>query len=417
MTAMRPRFLKFDNLGSLRDYWAVSETQKPILNERDFSSIIEIVSEYYRESLSSNGKNAHLIELAQSVDLRQVAFEICARLVSEGYAALIPSESGSVYNDLAGQHNKLFTLVIEQQSNISGTSDGYSAQLNRSMNEAMLHKKIPFPVLFLKYQSVPSHGKKGQILATNAYRKNNDSPIKLWSPLILFFVAGIVLFYQEPQIFLFFITKLYVIRQLQEFIIMENLSFIISYALMAIGIAGIVISAHVNKSQTLDKSESMTSILLFFLFLLMIFPYYILIPHTTLNPPLPPYGGGKLVPSSLLEPFLYYLSQVLVSPFWLDTWKGQIFLGSAIFLSISIAIYIILGLRKNFRVSVIYLTLVGLNLIIGSFTAIFSPLWDLAFSGSLDQEALLVYNLMSLIAYLTNLVVPATCLFYVFKKS
>ncbi len=195
MIAMRPQFLKFDNLGSLRDYWAVSETQKPILNEMDFSSIIEIVSEYYRESLSSNGKNAHLIELAQSVDLRQVAFEICARLVSEGYAALLPSESGSVYNDLAGQHNKLFTLVIEQHSNISGTSDGYSAQLNRSMNEAMLHKKIPFPVLFLKYQSVPSHGKKGQILATKAYRKNNDSPIKLWSPPILFFVAGIVLFY------------------------------------------------------------------------------------------------------------------------------------------------------------------------------------------------------------------------------
>ena len=91
MIAMRPQFLKFDDLGSLRDYWAVSETQKPILNEMDFSSIIEIVSEYYRESLSSNGKNAHLIELAQSVDLRQVAFEICARLVSEGYAALLPT--------------------------------------------------------------------------------------------------------------------------------------------------------------------------------------------------------------------------------------------------------------------------------------------------------------------------------------
>ena len=121
--------------------------------------------------------------------------------------------------------------------------------------------------------------------------------------------------------------------------------------------------------------------------------------------------------SSQLEPFLYYLSQVLVSPFWLDTWEGQIFPGSAIFVSISIAFYIILDLRKNFRVSVIYLTLVGLSLIIGSFTALFSPLWDLAFSGSPDQEALLVYNLISLIAYLTNLVVPATCLFYVFKKS
>ena len=417
MTAMRPKFLKFDNLGSLRDYWAVSETQKPILDEMDFSSIIEIVSEYYRESLSSNGKNAHLIEFAQSVDLRQVAFEICARLVREGYAALLPSESGSVYNDLAGQHNKLFTLVIGQHSNISGTSDGHSAQLNRSINEAMLHKKIPFPVLFLKYQSVPSHGKKGQILATKAYRKNNDSPIKLGSSPILFFVAGIVLFYQGPQIFLFFFAKLYVIRQLQQFIIIENLLFIISYALMAIGIAGIVVSAHVNKSQTLDKNESTTSILLFLLFLLMIFPYYILIPHITLNSPSPANGRGKLVLSSLLEPFLYYLSQVLVSPFWLDTWVGQIFLGSAIFLSISIAIYIILGLRENLSVSVIYMTLVAVNLIIGSFTALFSPLWNLVSSGSLDKEALSVYNLMSLIEYLTNLVVPVTCLFHVFRKS
>ena len=36
--------LKFDNLGSLRDYWAVSETQKPILNEKDFCSIIKAKS-------------------------------------------------------------------------------------------------------------------------------------------------------------------------------------------------------------------------------------------------------------------------------------------------------------------------------------------------------------------------------------
>ena len=97
--------------------------------------------------------------------------------------------------------------------------------------------------------------------------------------------------------------------------------------------------------------------------------------------------------------------------------KGQIFLGSTIFLSISVAIYIILGLRKNLRVSVIYLTLVAVNLIIGSFTALFSPLWNLVSSGSLDKEALSVYNLMSLIEYLTNLVVPVTRLFHVFRKS
>ncbi|MFG1461057.1 MAG: hypothetical protein AAE987_06745 [Thermoplasmataceae archaeon] len=194
----------------------------------------------------------------------------------------------------------------------------------------------------------------------------------------------------------------------------ENLSFIISYALMAIGI---VISAHTNKSQTLHKGEYITSILLFFLFLLMIFPYYILIPLIMLNSPLLANVRGKLVLSSLLEPFLYHLSQVLVSPFWLDTWVGQIFLGSTIFLSISVAIYIILGLRKNLRVSVIYLTLVAVNLIIGSFTALFSPLWNLVSSGSLDKEALSVYNLMSLIEYLTNLVVPVTRLFHVFRKS
>jgi hypothetical protein len=186
---------------------------------------------------------------------------------------------------------------------------------------------------------------------------------------------------------------------------------------MAIGIAGIVISAHAGKSQTMRKGEYMTSILLFFLFLLMIFPYYILIPHFTLNSPFPANVRVKLVLSSLLEPFLYYLSQVLLSPFWLDTWVGQIFLGSTIFLSISVAIYIILGLRENLRVSIIYLTLVALDLTISSFTALFSPLWNLAFSGSLDQEALLVYNLMSLIAYFTNLVVPVTCLFYVLRKS
>ena len=164
---------------------------------------------------------------------------------------------------------------------------------------------------------------------------------------------------------------------------------------------GIVISAHTNKSQTLHKGEYITSILLFFLFLLMIFPYYILIPLIMLNSPLLANVRGKLVLSSLLEPFLYYLSQVFVSPFWLDTWVGQIFLGSAIFLSISIAIYIILGLRENLRVSVTYLTLVAVNLIIGSFTALFSPLWDLAFSSSPDQEALLVYNLTSLIERLS----------------
>ena len=58
MIAMQPKFLKFDNLGSLRDYWAVSETQKPILNEKDFSNIKKIVSEYYEESGPSNGNNA-----------------------------------------------------------------------------------------------------------------------------------------------------------------------------------------------------------------------------------------------------------------------------------------------------------------------------------------------------------------------
>ena len=136
-----------------------------------------------------------------------------------------------------------------------------------------------------------------------------------------------------------------------------------------------------------------------------------------LNSPSPANVRGKLVLSSLLEPFLHYLSQVLVSPFWLDTWEGQIFLGSTIFLSISVAIYIILGLRENLRVSVIYLTLVALDLIVGSFTALFSPLWNLVASGSLDQEALSVYNLLSLIEYLTNLVVPVTCLFYVFRNS
>ena len=95
----------------------------------------------------------------------------------------------------------------------------------------------------------------------------------------------------------------------------------------------------------------------------------------------------------------------------------QVFFHVPPYIAYDPAIYIILGLRKNLRVSVIYLTLVAVNLIIGSFTALFSPLWDLASSGSLDQEALLVYNLMSLIAYLTNLVVPVTCLFYVFRKS
>ena len=417
MVAMQPKFLKFDNLGSLRDYWAVSETQKPILSEKDFSNIKKIVSEYNGESGSSDGNNAHLIELAQSGDIRQVAFEICARLVSEGHTALLPSESGSVYNDLAGQQNKLFALVIEQNSNIPVTSGVYSAQLNRSINEAILHKKFSFPVLFLKYESGPNHGNEVKILATKVYRENNGSTIKLWSLPILLFVAGFVLFYQGSQIFLFSLTSLHLITQLQQFIMIVNLSFIISYALMAIGIAGIVISAHMNKSQTLHKSEYIASIMLFFLFLLIIFPYYILIPHIMLNSPLPANGRVKLVPSSLLEPFLYYLFQVLVSPFWLDTWVGQIFLDSAIFLSISVAIYIILGLRENLSVSVIYMTVVAVNLIIGSFTALFSPLWNLASSGSLDQEALLVYNLMSLIEYLTNLVVPVTCLFYVFRKS
>ena len=417
MIAMQPKFLKFDNLGSLRDYWAVSETQKPILSEKDFSNIEKIVSEYYEESGPSNGNNAHLIELAQSADIRQVAFEICARLVSEGHTALLPSESGSVYSDLAGQQNKLFAIIIEQKSNIPVTSGIYSAQLNRSINEAILHKKFSFPVLFLKYQSGSNHGKEGKLLATKVYREKNSSTIKLLSLPILLFVAGFVLFNQGPQILLFSLTSLHVITQLQQFIMIENLSFIISYALMAIGIAGIVISAHAGKSQTMRKGEYMTSILLFFLFLLMIFPYYILIPHFTLNSPFPANVRVKLVLSSLLEPFLYYLSQVLLSPFWLDTWVGQIFLGSTIFLSISVAIYIILGLRENLRVSIIYLTLVALDLTISSFTALFSPLWNLAFSGSLDQEALLVYNLMSLIAYFTNLVVPVTCLFHVFRKS
>ncbi len=417
MTAMQPKFLKFDTLGSLRDYWAVSETQKPILSEKDFSNIEKIVSEYYEESVSSNGNNAHLIELAQSADIRQVAFEICARLVSEGHTVLLPSESGSVYSDLAGQQNKLFALIIEQKSNIPVTSGIYSAQLNRSINEAILHKKFSFPVLFLKYQSGSNHGKEGKLLATKVYREKNSSTIKLWSLPILLFVAGFVLFYHGPQIFLSSLTSLHVITQLQQFIMIVNLSFIISYALMAIGIAGIVISAHKNKSQTLRKGEYITSILLFFLFLLMIFPYYILIFLIMLNSPLLANVRGKLVLSSLLEPFLYHLSQVLVSPFWLDTWVGQIFLGSTIFLSISVAIYIILGLRKNLRVSVIYLTLVAVNLIIGSFTALFSPLWNLVSSGSLDKEALSVYNLMSLIEYLTNLVVPVTCLFHVFRKS
>ena len=192
---MQSKFLQLDSLDSLRDYWEVKDSQGSNLKKTDFSTILSLVSQHYLEGESSHPGSLYLVELARDVDIKEVAFEICARLVSEGYAALLPSESGSVYNDLAEQHNKLFTLVIEQHSNISGTSDGYSAQLNRSMNEAMLHKKIPFPVLFLKYQSVPSHGKKGQILATKAYRKNNDSPIKLWSPPILFFVAGIVLFY------------------------------------------------------------------------------------------------------------------------------------------------------------------------------------------------------------------------------
>jgi hypothetical protein len=417
MIAMQPKFLKFDNLGSLRDYWAVSETQKPILNEKDFSNIKKIVSEYYEESGPSNGNNAHLIELAQSADIRQVAFEICARLVSEGHTALLLSESGSVYSDLAGQQNKLFALIIEQKSNIPGTPGVYSAQLSRSINEAILHKKFSFPVLFLKDESGPNHGNEVKILATKVYREKNGSTFKLWSLPILLFVAGFVLFYHGPQIFLSSLTSLHVITQLQQFIMIVNLSFIISYVLMAIGIAGIVISAHKNKSQTLRKGEYMASILLFFLFLLMIFPYYILIPNIMLNSPSPANVRGKLVLSSLLEPFLHYLSQVLVSPFWLDTWEGQIFLGSTIFLSISVAIYIILGLRENLRVSVIYLTLVALDLIVGSFTALFSPLWNLVASGSLDQEALSVYNLMSLIEYLTNLVVPVTCLFYVFRNS
>ena len=416
MTAMQPKFLKFDTLGSLRDYWAVSETQKPILSEKDFSNIEKIVSEYYEESVSSNRNNAHLIELAQSADIRQVAFEICARLVSEGHTALLLSESGSVYSDLAGQQNKLFALIIEQKSNIPGTPGVYSAQLSRSINEAILHKKFSFPVLFLKDESGPNHGNEVKILATKVYREKNGSTFKLWSLPILLFVAGFVLFYHGPQIFLSSLTSLHVITQLQQFIMIVNLSFIISYVLMAIGIAGIVISAHKNKSQTLRKGEYMASILLFFLFLLMIFPYYILIPLIMLNSPLLANVRGKLVLSSLLEPFLYHLSQVLVSPFWLDTWVKQIFLGSTIFLSIAVAIYIILGLRENLRVSVTYLTLVAVNLIIGSFTALFSPLWNLASSGSLDQEALLVYNLMSLIAYLTNLVVPVTCLIYVFRK-
>ena len=201
MTAMQPKFLKFDTLGSLRDYWAVSETQKPILSEKDFSNIEKIVSEYYEESVSSNGNNAHLIELAQSADIRQVAFEICARLVSEGHTALLPSESGSVYSDLAGQQNKLFALIIEQKSNIPVTSGIYSAQLNRSINEAILHKKFSFPVLFLKYQSGSNHGKEGKLLATKVYREKNSSTIKLWSLPILLFVAGFVLFNQGPQIF------------------------------------------------------------------------------------------------------------------------------------------------------------------------------------------------------------------------
>ena len=417
MIAMQPKFLKFDNLGSLRDYWAVSETKKPILSEKDFSNIKKIVSEYYEESGHSNGNNAHLIELAQSADIRQVAFEICARLVSEGHTALLLSESGSVYSDLAGQQNKLFALIIEQKSNIPGTPGVYSAQLSRSINEAILHKKFSFPVLFLKDESGPNHGNEVKILATKVYREKNGSTFKLWSLPILLFVAGFVLFYHGPQIFLSSLTSLHVITQLQQFIMIVNLSFIISYVLMAIGIAGIVISAHKNKSQTLRKGEYMASILLFFLFLLMIFPYYILIPNIMLNSPSPANVRGKLVLSSLLEPFLHYLSQVLVSPFWLDTWEGQIFLGSTIFLSISVAIYIILGLRENLRVSVIYLTLVALDLIVGSFTALFSPLWNLVASGSLDQEALSVYNLMSLIEYLTNLVVPVTCLFYVFRNS
>ena len=105
--------------------------------------------------VSSNGNNAHLIELAQSADIRQVAFEICARLVSEGHTVLLPSESGSVYSDLAGQQNKLFALIIEQKSNIPVTSGIYLAQLNRSINEAILHKKFSFPNSFVQHIPVP----------------------------------------------------------------------------------------------------------------------------------------------------------------------------------------------------------------------------------------------------------------------
>ncbi|MGC8514970.1 MAG: hypothetical protein ACP5OC_02395 [Thermoplasmata archaeon] len=414
---MRPQFLQFDNLDSLRDYWAVSDIHEPILNERDFSSISELVAEYYREARSSDEKYTYVVELARGVDIRKVAFEICARLVKDGFVALLPSTSNSVGEDLIGQHKKPFGLVIDPKSNFTNDSGDYSEKLNRTLNEGILHKSFSFPVLFLKFQSKPNLAAEKKIYSMKLPIDKNHNTIKLWSLPILLFVAGIVIYYNVQTIFLFIDPGLYVIIKPQQFVTLENITFIISYALITIGIVGVVISAYIDKFQSLSKPEIIASVLLFFLFLFMMFPHYTLIFPLTYSPPPLQRGITNLVPSSLLEPFAYYLSQVLVSPFWLDTWKGQIFLYSAIFLSISIAFYIILGLRENLRVSVIYITFVALNVIFFSLTDAISPLWSLAYSGSPNQEALLALIIMSFITYFTNLVVPVTCLYYLFKKS
>jgi hypothetical protein len=397
-------FLQLDNLDSVRDYWAVEDNHGSNLKEKDLSTISSLVSQHYLGGGSPHSSNFYLVELARDVDINEVAFEICARLVNEGYVVLLPSGSKQAEEELIGQQKRFVCLVIDPR-------------LNHILKGALSRESVSFPVLFLKYHSESNLGEGGKIYATRLSPDKKRQMIKLWQIAILLFFAGILIYNYALSIFLFFKPRIAEVQNQQYFMTMSNSLYVVSYALMTIGIVSSLISTRVNKLISLTKGELVTSVLLFFLFLLMVFPHYILILSFTSNVHFPGQVGSKLVPSSLLWPLAYYLSQILVSPIWWGTWEGQIILNAGIFLTLSIGIYILLELHKNFAISVLYISLMALNVVFSSLTNIGSPIEALTLSGSLNEEALLVVNIMSWISIITNLVVPVTCLFFLLTRT
>ena len=411
MVVMQSKFLQLDSLDSLRDYWEVKDSQGSNLKKTDFSTILSLVSQHYLEGESSHPGSLYLVELARDVDIKEVAFEICAQLVNEGYAVLLPNGAKNSEDELIGQQKRLVCLLIDPQFNYSSSSGSQQKLFNHILKGPLPNESISFPTLLLRHSSETNLEKGGKIYATQLSLDKKHQMIKLWQIAILLFVAGILMYYYVLSIFLFFEPGIAEVQNTQNLTTISNYLYVISYSTMAMGLAFLFISVCISKFVSLTKAGLITSLGLILLFLFMIFPHYVLILSFTSNSTFPGQAGFKLVPSSLLWPFAYYLSQVLVFPSWWGTWEGQIFLNSAIILSISFGIYIFLNLRENFKVSILFMTLVALNVVFSSLTNVYSPLVRLTFSTPPNQGALLVVNIMSWIVNITNLVVPVACLF------